>query len=141
MCLLVDNLPLYQGIDEKFDSFISQFDKHGYIPVYKIDKRNGIGKWNVNGHRWSSGLVHAKKNEVCMEGDFGFHGFLTIEDLKKEGTKLNYVKCMVKKSWIIGVETNSRTNFGRALRCTSMVFPEEGKDSVSVREFRTIIKE
>lgn len=140
MCLLNDNIPVYQT-DKQFGLFISQFDKHGYIPVYKIDKRNELGYWNVNGHSWDSGLVHAKKSKFCNEGDFGFHGYISMADFLKENPSGKYVKCLVKRSWIIGVETQSHDNFGRAIRCVSMVFPEAGKKSVSVREFRKITQE
>jgi hypothetical protein len=52
---------------------------------------------------------------------------------------------MVKKEWIIDVETQESTimdfNLGRAMRCTMIVLPEFGKSEVTVEEFKRICKE
>ncbi len=125
---------------KKFNKFVSKFDKHGYVKIYKRDKRDFVGDWFANNHIWDSGYVKAK-NLDFNPNNAGFYGFLTLDDYKREYFNQKHVVCMVKKSWIIDTETNCESGqVGRACRCTAMVFPESGKQKVTVREFRGICK-
>jgi hypothetical protein len=67
------------------------------------------------------------------------------KDADIECEQESIVQCMVKKEWIIDVETQESTimdfNLGRAMRCTMIVLPEFGKSEVTVEEFKRICKE
>jgi hypothetical protein len=138
MCLLTKQFPIERESSD-FRKFIKPFDNHGYMFLWKRDTRLPGGSLffpiHAKPHR---GGLQVAKNLNTFPHQAGFYGYLTEYEYRFENPCTPPIRCLIKISWIIDVETLQMGSNGRACRCRKVVFPNKGQSKVTVRKFRDI---